>query len=181
MNKIQIESINHQNVKIEDFKTTFVVLNVENNSYRLNYIKKKEVFLKQKDDGILKYYSEHPLLINHNESTLEVYINSSPADISTFINEIEHAINFIIKGWRSWKEYIEINSGIHLETFKQNIKDGNGKLLNASISIVESIEKICIKHQVKIKVFGERRYARHKLIIINNQFMIAKDFQLHPK
>lgn len=175
---MKIEDLNNKVVKIENFKTTFITLNFENEIYRFNYVDKKEAFLKQNKEGILKSYSEHPLLINYNENFLEIFINSSPLNSEAFIEEIKYSINKRIENYRDWKNYINLNTGINFKIFEENIKNGNGKILYAPISIVENIEKICDKYNVKIKVFGEKVYSTNKLIVIGDQYIICKDFQL---
>jgi len=177
--KITIENLQNKEVYIEDFKTTFIILNVENTLLRFDFKNKREALLKKKESGKLKLYTEHPLLINHNQSNLDVFINSKPANPDVFIEEIKKNIETATGGWRNWEDYIEINTGIDIQTFIRNIKNGSGKLLNAPFSIVENIEQICEKHQVKLKSFGDKTVFHHKMIIINNQFVIAEKFRLY--
>ena len=94
-----------------------------------------------------------------------------------FIKDIELAINESVVGWRSWKDYIEINTGINYDVFLNNVKNGRGKFLNAPFSIVDNIELVCKKHNVKIKSFGDKQIFKNELIMINNQFIIAETFE----
>lgn len=116
------------------------------------------------------------MLINHNENNLEVFINSKPENAEQFIEDLKNSIDEITKGWRNWKDYIEINTGIDYPIFLQNIQKGSGKILTAPFSIIKSIEKTGVKHDVKIKYFGEKITTSNQLIIINNQFIIAEKF-----
>lgn len=174
---IQIDELDNQKVKIIDFKTTYIVLEYNNELYRFYFNEKKEAFLKQKEEGFLNVFIYHPLLINHNESYQETFINSSPNDVDLFIQEIQECIDISTNNCWNWTDYLEINEQI----FKQNILDGSGKLLRAPFSIIENIEQICNKHNVKLKIFGEKTLKKNKLIILNNQFVIAHDFNLFQK
>lgn len=175
---IKIKNFNNKIVEIEAFQSTFIILKIENKLHRFDFKNKKEAFLKQKEIGLLTIHEYHPFLINHNESNLEVFINSKPENIELFVEEIKNSIDEITKGWRNWKDYIEINIGITYDIFLQNIQKGSGIILKAPFSIVENMERICEKHNVKISYFGIKKITPHQLIIINNQFVIAEEFNL---
>lgn len=176
---ITIEDLNNKNVGIKDFNSTYLTLEFGKELIRFDFTEKKEAFIKQKNNGVLRVYNKHPLLLNYNENNLEVYINSSPKNVESFIEDVENTINKFLKGWRSWKNYIEESTGINYEVFTQNVKNGRGKFLKAPFSIVDEIEKVCEKHNVKIKSFGDKKIYENKLIMVNNQFVIAKDFKLN--
>ncbi|PIF47323.1 hypothetical protein CLU96_4374 [Chryseobacterium sp. 52] len=173
---IKIENYDNKIVEIEKIQSTYIILKMDNKLFRFDLKNKKEAFLKQKESGKLTFYEDHPLLINHNESNLEVFINSKPENLEMFINDLKNSIDEITKGWRNWKDYIEINTGIHYQLFLQNVQKGSGKILKAPFSVIENIEKICDQHHVKIKYFGEKVMTPHQLIMINNQFVIAEKF-----
>ncbi|KPH12593.1 endonuclease/exonuclease/phosphatase family protein [Chryseobacterium sp. ERMR1:04] len=175
---IKIENFNKKKVEIEAFQSTFIILKIENKLFRFDFKNKKEAFLKQKDTGVLAFHEHHPLLVNHSENNLEVFISSKPENIEMFIEDIKNSIDEITKGWRNWKDYFEINIGITYDIFLQNIRQGSGIILKAPFSIVESIERICEKHNVKITYFGEKKTTPHQLIMINNQFVIAEEFNI---
>ena len=172
---MKIENFNNKTVEIEVFQSTFIILKIENKLFRFDFKNKKEAFLKQKETGLLAFHEHHPLLINHNESNLEVFINSKPKNVELFVEDIKNSIDTITKGWRNWKDYIETNT---YEIFFQNIQKGSGIILKAPFSIIESIEKICKKHNVKMSYFGKKKIIFHQLIMINNQFVIAEEFNL---
>ncbi|MFP3596756.1 hypothetical protein [Chryseobacterium sp. SIMBA_029] len=167
-----IEQFHNRTVKIEDFQTTYIILAIDNNMFRFDFKNKKESIIKKKENGILTLYREHPLLINHNET----YINSAPEKIDLFVDDIQKSIEESLKGWRHWKDYIKIKTGIDEQIFLQNIQKGSGKLLNAPFSVLEKLEKVCSKHHVLIRHFGDKIIKPHQLLMINNQFVIAEDF-----
>ncbi|WP_040998221.1 hypothetical protein [Chryseobacterium oranimense] len=175
---IKIENYHNQTVEIEKFQSTYIILKIENKLVRIDFKNKKEAFLKQKETGELVFLEQHPLLINHNENNQEVFINSEPENAEMFVDDFKSSIDEITRGWRQWKNYIEIDTGINYEIFLHNIKKGSGKIMKAPFSIVENIKKVCDKHQVKIKYFGEKTIIPHQLLMINNQFIIAEKFKL---
>lgn len=162
-----IKDFNNQIVKIHDFQSTFLILEWEDNLYRFNFKNKKQAYLKQKETGKLKFYEQHPLLINYNESNHEIFLNSKPEFPEQYIEDIEFYINESVKEWRTWKDYIEIDTGINYNTFLQNIQKGSGKLLKAPFSIVEKIHELSEKSNIKISSFGEKTSTQHQLIMIN--------------
>lgn len=176
MNKIK--DFNNRIVTIHDFQSTFLILEWEHSLYRFNFKKKKEAYLKQKEMGKLKFYEQHPLLINYNESNHEVFLNSTPEFPEKYIKNIELCISESLKGWRNWRDYIEIDTGINYNIFLQNIQKGSGKLLKAPSSIVEKIHAVSEKGNIKISCFGEKTSIQHQLIVINNQYIIAEEFRL---
>lgn len=171
-----IEQFHNKTVKIEDFQTTYIILTIDNKTFRFDFKNKKESIIKKKETGILTLYREHPLLINYNETYCETYINSAPENIALFIEDFKKTIDERIKGWRHWKDYINIKTGINEDIFLQNIQKGSGKLLNAPFSVVEKLEKVCSKHHVLIRHFGDKIIKPHQLLMIDNQFVIAEDF-----
>jgi hypothetical protein len=175
---MKIANFNNEIVEIEEFQTTFIILKIGNELFRVDFKNKKEAFLKQKEIGQLTFHEHHSLLINHNESHIEVFINSKPENIEMFVEDIKNSIEEITKGWRNWTDYIEINTGINYKIFLQNIQEGSGKLLKVPFSIVENIKETCKKHHVNITCFGEEKITPHQLIMINNQFVIVEKFNL---
>lgn len=171
-----IEQLHNKTVKIEDFQTTYIILSIENETFRFDFKNKKESFVKKKEIGVLALYKQHLLLINHNETYCETYINSAPEKIDLFVDDIQKSIEESLNGWRHWKDYIKIKTGINEQVFLQNIQKGSGKLLNAPFSVLEKLEKVCSKHHVLIRHFGNKIIKPHQLLMINNQFVIAEDF-----
>lgn len=171
-----IEHFQNKTVEIEGFQTTFIVLKVENTSIRFDFKNKKESFIQHKQTGILTFHTQHPLLINHNESYCEMYINSKPENPDLFVKDLENSINETAEGWRHWKEYIEIKTGINELVFFQNIQKGSGKLLYAPFSIIDRVEKVFERHHVAFSSFGKKIRTLNKLLMINDQFVITEDF-----
>ena len=179
---MEIENLSNRNVKIEDYQSTFIVLNVEGEILRFDFIKKVEFRLNKGTFGKLKYFENHPLLIDYNENFVETFINSKPEKSEKFIEDIKLAIEKQTLGWRNWKDYVIDTNLFKYETFVKNINDGSGKLLKAPFLITQSVIKVCEMHNVKTKSFGsELKTENYKLIAIESDFVIAKEFKFSYK
>lgn len=172
-----INDLNNQFIRIDDFNTNYISLNFENINYRFDFLGKKEAFLKEKNECKLLLFSDHPLLIDYNESFLEIFLNSKPKNIDFFLENIERIIHNRVLGFRELKDYLN-KSNLDFETFLKNINEGNGKFLNAPFSIIDEIEKFFIENNIKFKTFGEPKKFENQLLILDNQYVIATEFKL---
>ena len=114
----------------------------------------------------LKLFSDHPLLIDYNESFLEIFLNSKPQNIEFFLENIEGIIHNRVQGFRELKDYLN-KSNLDFETFLKNINEGSGKFLNAPFSIINEIEKFFIEDNIKFKIFGEKRSFDNQLLMLS--------------
>ncbi len=179
---MQIENLANRIVKIENYQSTFIVLNVDSQMLRFDFLEKMEFRLNKGTIGKLSYFEKHPLLIDYNENFVETFINSKPKNSEQFIKEIKIAIDQKTLGWRNWKDYFVDGNFFTYENFVKNINDGSGRLLKAPFLITESVIKVCENHNVKTKCFkSELKTENYKLIIIENNFIIAKEFKLNSK
>lgn len=179
---MEIEILNNQIVKIENYQATFIILNVDGEIIRFDFIKKVEFRLNKGTTGKLKYFENHPLLIDYNENFVETYINSKPENSEKFIEEIKVTIDKKTLGWRNWKDYFVDGDFFTYENFVKNINDGSGRFLKAPFLINQDVIKVCEKYNVKTKSFeNELKTENYKLIIIENDFVIAKEFKLNIK
>ena len=172
-----INDLNNQFIRINDFNTNYITLIFENINYRFDFLGKKEAFLKEKNECKLLLFSDHPLLIDYNESFLEIFLNSKPKNIDFFLENIERIIHNRVLGFRKLKDYLN-KSNLDFETFLKNINEGNGKFLNAPFSIINEIEKFFIENNIKFKTFGEPKKFENQLLILDNQYVIATEFKL---
>ena len=171
-----IRHFQDQTVKILDFQTTYLVIQLNDVPARFDFKNKKEAFLKYKTKGTFRYYTHHPLLMDHNESQHEVFINSKPEDAETFIADLRTSFYEVTKGWRKFEDYIESKSENFDSVFNKNIRKGSGKILTVSSSLLAETEKICQKHDIKITSFGNKKMTQNDLIMIDQQFIIAEQF-----
>lgn len=75
---MEIKELISKKVKIEDYQSTFVVVKVDEQFFRFDFLNKMEFRLKKGTIGQLKYFENHPLLIDYNENFIETFINSKP-------------------------------------------------------------------------------------------------------
>jgi hypothetical protein len=176
-----IADIQNKTVQVDNYQTTFMTLEIDDQLFRFDLVDKKEFILKKGTRGQLKVYETHPLLIDHNENIVTTYINSKPDKVDNFVEDFKNAINEVTEGWRNWTKYIQDkNAGLTVDTFLNNVKDGTGKLLEAPFSITQKAIEICNNHKVATKTFGnELKQYNFKLIFIADNYVIAKDFILH--
>ncbi|MCH5716900.1 hypothetical protein [Niabella hibiscisoli] len=178
---VDITHIQNKSVQVENYQTTFLTLKVDGRLFRLDFIDKKEFKLKKGILGQLRIYETRPLLIDYNENIVTAYINSKPEHFDDFVADFANAINEITKGWRSWANYVtdrKINST--LNNFLNNVKRGIGKLMEAPFSITQIAIKVCDKHNVATKMFGnELKRENFKLMLIGgDNYVIAKEFRI---
>ena len=177
---MKIENLQSQTVKIQNYQSTYLLLEYEQNVFRFDLVNKKEFDLTKGERSKLEYFENHPLLIDYSENSVTTFINSKPENPDAFIKDLEKSINEITLGWRNWKNYVTEDNFFTFETFKKNVSDGNGKLLHAPFSITENVLKVCDNHRVSAKTFGnELKRENFKLIIIGKSYVIAKDFKFH--
>lgn len=176
---MNITDLQNKTVQIEICQATLMKLKINNQSYRFDFINKREFKLKQGTSGELFIYNTHPLLIDHNEFIETTYINSKPIDFTNFIEDFKNAIIDITQGWRNWESYVT-HKGLNytLENFFNIVKNGSGKLIEAPLSISQNIIKVCNKHNVRIKTFqNEVKVSSLILIMISDNYVIAEGFQ----
>ncbi len=178
---MNITDIKNKTVQVDNYQATFLTLKIDNQLFRFDLIDKKEFNLKKGTRGKFSIYEIHPLLIDHNENIVTTYINSKPDNFDNFVADLEHAVNEITEGWRNWTNYVQDrNINFTIDTFLNNVKTGTGKLMEAPFSITQKVIKVCDKHNVATKTFGnELKQNNFKLIFIADNYVIAKEFRQH--
>jgi hypothetical protein len=67
-----------------------------------------------------------------------------------------------------------------VDTFLNNVKNGTGKLIEAPFSVSQKAIKVCDNHNLATKTFGnELKQDNFKLILIADNYVIAKEFRQH--
>jgi len=178
---VNISDIQNKTVQIDNYQATFLTLKIDDQLFRFDLIDKKEFHLKKGILGHFSIYETHPLLIDYNENIVTTYINSKPDNFENFVTDFENAINEITEGWRNWTNYVsDRNINFTVDTFLSNVKSGTGKLMEAPFSITQKAIKVCDKHNVATKTFGnELKQDNFKLIFIGDNYVIAKEFRRH--
>jgi len=182
MSLTELKYIINQKVTIESYQSTFVILNVDNRTVKITLNNKKEFWIKNKGNAPLKYFESHPLLLDYNYSFETVYLNSKVDNIDNFIIDFKKAIDDKTQGWRDWKKYIVQENFFTFDTFKKNLLDGSGRLIDAPNIITKNIVEVCEKLGVKVKISEplSSRIPEYKLLMIGNNYIIAKEFKIQP-
>jgi hypothetical protein len=119
-------------------------------------------------------------LIDYNESWLTTYINSKPEHVENFITDFRNGMDEMTQNWKHWTHYVEDKRGhFTVDTFKNNVEHGRGKLFSAPFSMTQKLLEVCTKHHVSTKTFGnEFQSDAFKLILIGTHYVIAKAFRI---
>ena len=178
---MDITAIQNTTVEVESYQATFLVLKIDHQLFRFDLVDKMEFKLKRETQGQLYIYETHPLLIDYNENMATTYINSKPDSLEDFVADVEHSINEITKGWRSWTSYVtDTNINFTLNSFLSNVRSGSGILMEAPFSITQKVIEVCKRYKVATRTFGnELKQDNFKLLLIADNYVIAKEFKLH--
>jgi hypothetical protein len=162
-------------------QTTYVELATAGGMYHLDLIDKAEFRLRKGTGGALAHYTTHPLLSNHNELLLTLYINSKPADPKALLEAIEQRIGQLTQGWREWHTYL-----LQWEVTCTNVRKGLGLLLrSAPVSLAREVIAVCEQHGVATRYFEptldlpplERPFS---VLFIGANYVVARDFRICP-
>ena len=168
--------LNNQVVTVMVAQTTFAVLTMPGQHYRVDYLEKAEARLKPGMRGEFISYSEHPLLLKYNSPQVSVYINSKPQDPQKLHDEIQKRIEAQLQGWR------EFSSIIYPHSFQKNLLDGSGILLQAAPApIADAVIKACTGQNVLTwtppSFGGLQDKPPYYLLLIGTGYVIARDFR----
>lgn len=176
-----LEELKGKIVEVGITQTTYVQLKTDTQSYKVSFINKKEFDLKKGTVGELKYYEEHPLLIDFNEILESTYIGSKAEDAELVADEVKNAIEEVTLGWRPWTTYfVNRNAQYGYQIFMNNLKTGNGKILDSPPTITKKVVEVLSKHSIKTSTVDSRPYEikKSKLLLIGNNYVIAEDFKV---
>jgi hypothetical protein len=175
---MNIEELNGLEVRIFGYQTTYVLIQSPKGEVRINFIGKEEFKLSKETGGTFRLLEKSPLLVDYNEPMTEVFINSKPSDPNFLLARIKTIIDAKTEGSRNWLRYVTKNSTFRFENFQRNVREGNGFLLEAPISIAKEIELFCSEAGVQTKSFSSNReIVPRKIITIGGDFVIAKEFR----
>ncbi|ALD21320.1 hypothetical protein [Hymenobacter sp. DG25A] len=174
----------HPTGTITRAQTTYLELQTEKGSFRIEFKEKTEAKLKPGRGGALAYFTHHPLLLIHNEDTATVYIHSKPIDPQALREEIHQSISALYQGWRDWRSHF---FGWHYEGAEsllvQNLAQGSGMILDrAPASVAKLLLAACEKYGAATSVFGSAEPdpttpVVFSLFFIGSYYVIAKGFR----
>ncbi|AIZ65330.1 hypothetical protein PK28_16670 (plasmid) [Hymenobacter sp. DG25B] len=175
----------HPTATITRAQTTYLELQTEEGSYRIKFKEKAEAKLKPGHGGALACFTQHPLLLVHNEETATVYLHSKPKDPQALREEIQQAITALYQGWRDWRSHFfgwRYAGAEHL--LVRNLTEGSGMLLErAPASVAQVVLAACEKYGAATTVFGSAAPdptvpAVFCLLCLGSSYVIAKGFEV---
>ncbi len=174
-----VEQLNGLIAVVLNYQSTYLLLEVGTESIRVDFLRKKEFSLHKGANGTITLSSSHPILFDYNEGWASTYINSKAALPDQLEFQIKSAIDNITESCRSWLNYVPKRYLIPTEILRRNLREGNGLLLNAPISVAQEVTRICNEHEVQTKTFAmEASVTPHKVLCLETSYVIAEDFKL---
>gem|GEM_PF-6174005 len=80
--------------------------------------------------GTLAHYTTHPLLLDHNEPAVRLFLTSRPQDPAALLAAIGQCLGALSQGWRDLPHCLfRWNRFRALEAVQQNLREGSGVLL----------------------------------------------------
>src|SRR5690606_14280593 len=95
----KIEDLIGKTVKIIATQTTYMVVNFQQEDYKIDFDRKEEFLIKKGTEGIIQIELQHPLLINYQEDFVETFINSQYSKSEELLKIFEQTINEQTKGY----------------------------------------------------------------------------------
>lgn len=179
---IEASILNNQLVTVMVAQTTFAVLTMPGQQYRVDYVGKEEAYLKPGMRGEFSHCLEHPLLLGYNSRSATVYINSRPQDPEGLFTEIREQIQVSFHGWRDWRCVLFGKGAFSENRLRKNLLDGSGMLLeDAPVTIANAVITACADYGASTYCIGGiddtplANPAFH-LLLIGKGYVIAKDF-----
>lgn len=117
----------------------------------------KEWRLKPGALGTLAHYTTHPLLLDHNEPAVRLFLTSRPQDPAALLAAIGQCLGALSQGWRDLPHCLfRWNRFRALEAVQQNLREGSGVLLPyyAPASIAKAVIESCQQQGVTTKHLG---------------------------
>ena len=174
---------NNQLVTVMVAQTTFAILSMPGQQYRVDYLEKAEACLKPGMLGKFMSCSEHPLLLKFNSRLAEVYINSRPQDPENLLLVIQQRIEEVFQGWRDWRSVLSGGRRFGEDLLRKNLLDGSGLLLpDAPASVAKAVINACHEYGASTYFRGDLdntspiSLASH-LLFIGDGYVIARDFR----
>ncbi len=172
---------NNQLVTVMVAQTTFAVLTMPGQQYRVDYLEKAEAYLKPGMRGKFISYSEHPLLLNYNSRLVEVYINSRPQNSQQLFIELRERIQNVFQHWRDWRCVLLGKGEAGENQLRKNLLDGSGLLLRAPAIIAKAVIDACTEHGASTYVLGNienpsQAIPPFYLLLIGEGYVIAQNF-----
>lgn len=177
----------HKTAKIVFAQTTYMHLEIEEGTFRVDFEHKAEFRLKLGTQGLLSHHTTHPLLLNHNEPRTALYINSRPANPQALLADIKATVDAIYHGGYDWRSFFFGFRGGKNEAVAsamQNIAQGSGMLFeDAPATVLLAVTAVCERHGVATRYFGSLDWCpfpheAYSVLLIGSCYVVARGFQV---
>ncbi|NIT12711.1 MAG: hypothetical protein GTN99_00220 [Candidatus Dadabacteria bacterium] len=144
-------------------------------SIKINFIDKRELFIKPGSFTGFSIVDKHPLLEQHENTNTTLYISTSTTEHQTVDSEISVALYEHYKGWRGIKNYCNIGYGV-----EKILKQGSGLLYEGPPSGAEVVKNVLKKYDISFtsSTEGKPNGKKYKVLFLGNNYVIAKDFKV---
>ena len=112
-----------------------ILIHANNKKVKVNFRGKEEFKLTKQTSGSFQLSENSPLLIDYNEPSSEIFINSKPSNPEHLMAKIKSVIDAKTEGSRNWLSYVTKDCNFSFDNFQRNIRQGNGLLMQAPLSI----------------------------------------------
>lgn len=181
MSQRHIEELSGKLAVIVGYQTTYVIIKVGDQKFRVNFFCKQEFLLRKGGTGQLHCLTDHPLLKDYNEQSVSIFINSKPKQFAKLNFDIQKSFNESMQGWRNWKGYVSnVSSGLSFETYTNNLHSGSGLVFDGPSSVAEKVIEVYEKYNVLTKSFTTPpKQKQFKLLLIGSNYVIADEFKIY--
>jgi len=140
--------------------------------YRIDFDHKKEFLLEQPFFKGISIQEDHPLLEQHEQQEVSIYISSASSNPEQVLTEIETALHDHFKGWRSLKNY-----GNTEYSLVKLLRQGNGMLYRGPKGAGELLTGILEKHRIVCSTQqGYCSSEKYKVLLLGASYVVAKEF-----
>jgi hypothetical protein len=139
--------------------------------YRVHFDGKQEFQLQRKDLESISVKSEHPLLLDYSEETVDVHLDGQINDRDGFAIALHDVAESVFAGWRAYERYLNLP----LDRF---LEKPYGLLMTAPEAFVKRIVELGPKFGVNLFTRNERKAkGKFNVLILDDMYVIAKEFR----
>lgn len=139
--------------------------------YRVHFDGKQEFQLQRKDLESISVKSEHPLLVDYSEETVDVHLDGQINDRDGFAIALHDVAESVFVGWRAYERYLNLP----LDRF---LEKPYGLFMTAPEAFARRIVELGPKFGVNLFTRNERKAkGKFNVLILDDMYVIAKEFR----
>lgn len=150
--------------------TYWTVRNEEGLLLRIHFVEKLEIRFAQAGFDNLAIVHQHPVLLDFNETRVELYFNGRVTDPAALHEAMTSRVNVMTHGWRRLVDYI--NTGI-------KFTDGFGLLFTGPVSLAKAIAEILREHGATCTILESTANDKRPVqaLLMGMSFVVANAFR----